>query len=154
MSIQFQRWLLSVMLIGVVTALGGCSQGEWSSFFVGLNGTVANPYAYQYYYAPAYRAYYYYYPNAGWQYFPGEPPQGAAFYNGNVGYLPPPGPLPSQVQFYFDNQRHAYYYHGPRNHWHYLPGRPPHGARQWRGRAPGRRDLPAPRDRRRGNYKK
>lgn len=140
MQVRFQRQLLGGLLIGLAISLSGCSQGEWSAVWVGL--TAPAPAAYQYYYAPAYRAYYCYYPNAGWQYFPGQPPQGAVFYSGSIGYLPPPGPPPAQVQFYYDRRDDAYYYHGPQNHWHYLPGRPPQGAPQWHGRAPNRRYLP------------
>ena len=142
MAFKFQSWIIGILLISLAASLGGCSQGEWSSVWVGL--TTPSPGAYEYYYASAYRSYYCYYPNQGWQYFPGQPPQGAVIYNGSVGYLPPPGPAPSQIQFYYDRNQQAYYYHGPQNHWHYLPGRPPQDAQQWRGRAPGRRELPSP----------
>ena len=77
---------------GLSLTLTGCSQGEWSSFWVGVNapgpGVGPAPYAYEYYYAPAYQAYYCYYPDRGWCYFPGEPPAGAVFYSGSVAYLP------------------------------------------------------------------
>ena len=133
---------------GLSLTLSGCSQGEWSSFWVGVNapgpGVGPAPYAYEYYYAPAYQAYYCYYPDRGWCYFPGEPPAGAVFYSGSVAYLPPPGPPPTQVQFYFDRDHNAYYYHGPHNRWHFLPGRPPQGAPQWRGPHPGPHQLPPP----------
>ena len=149
MGIILKKSAVVLLAVGVSVLLGGCSRGDWSSFWVGVSAPapapyVVAPYAYEYYYAPAYQAYYCYYPDRGWCYFPGEPPPGAVFYNGSVAYLPPPGPPPTQVQFYFDRDHNAYYYHGPHNRWHFLPGRPPQGAHQWRGPRPGPHQLPPP----------
>lgn len=123
--------------------LGGCGVGGWP-YYSGGGVAASSPYPYQYYYAAGYRAYYCYYPGAGWRYLPGSPPVGASFYSGPVAYLPAPGPPIAGAQYYFDARRRAYYYRGPQAHWHYFPGRPQAGWRPWHGPRPHRRDLPRP----------
>ncbi len=105
------------------------------------------PYANEFYFYPEAGAYYCYYPNQGWVFWPGVPPAGAVFWDGPApGYLPPPPfgyavcpPPPifvARTQFYFDRDNNRYFYRDRDNHWRLYAGRLPAQARFYRGPKP------------------
>lgn len=141
---QTKRVFLAVALAIGAWGLAGCNAYWAGGYWRGGGVTVVQPgpYAYEYYYDPGLQAYYCYYPSYGWRYCPTPPPPNAVFWRGPAPlYLPRPAPVIG-FNYYFDPNRHVYYYRDNDNRWHYYAGRPPQQAHFWHGPRP--RALPHP----------
>ena len=141
---QSKRIFLALVISIGTISLAGCNAYWAGGYWRGGVVTVEQPgpYAYEYYFDPGMQAYYCYYPSYGWRYCPSPPPPNAVFWHGPAPrYLPQPAPVVG-FHYYFDPDRHVYYYRDRDNRWHYFPGRPPQQAHFWHGPRPGM--LPPP----------
>ncbi|NNM84708.1 MAG: hypothetical protein HKL96_02985 [Phycisphaerales bacterium] len=137
------------MAVACAGLLTGCGAYYYQSAYspAPVYSGYSAPYANEFYFYPEAGAYYCYYPNQGWAFWPGVPPAGAVFWDGPApGYLPPPPfgyavcpPPPifiARTQFYFDRDNNRYFYRDRDNHWRLYAGRPPVQARFFRGPRP------------------